>query len=205
MSGFKDVSSLKTEKTISKQKTVMKSKSLWKLSNLFCVLISFSLLGISFSFFGFSDEIKQITSSWSPNLQDIGKLKFVSGEETETEKEVSLLVSQMGMPFNNYYVTAGTDGFVVSGLGSLIVKSCLNGKVKKIESNGLLKNVSISHGKGLVTVYENLDLVGVKEGDLVKKNTPIGVSDNSEIGFKILIKGKVLAGLKVKDGEMFFA
>lgn len=205
MSAFKNVSSLKTEKTTNKTKTVMKSKSLWKLSNLFCILLSFSLLGVSFSFFGFSEEMKQITSSWSPNLQDIGKLKFVSGDETETEKEVSMLVSQMGMPFNNYYVTAGSESFVVSGLGSLIVKSCLNGKVKKIESTGLLKTITISHGKGLATVYENLDLVGVKEGDLVNKNTPIGISNNSEIGFKILLKGKVLAGLTVKDGEMFFA
>ncbi len=205
MRAFKDVPSLKTEKTINKNRTVLKTKKLWKLSNLFCILLSFSLLGISFSFFGFSEEMKQITSSWSPNLQDIGKLKFVSGEESETEKEVFALVSEMGMPFKNSFVTVGSESFVVSGLGSLIVKSCLSGKVKKIETKGLLKNITISHGKGLVTVYENLDLVGVKEGDAVNKNTPIGISNNSEIGFKILLKGKVLAGLTVKDGEMFFA
>lgn len=202
--GYKNVSSLKTENAKKQKGVVFQMGKVWKLSHLFCVLLSFSLLGISLSFFGLSNEMKQITSSWSPNLQDIGKLKFVS-EETVSEKEVSLLVSEMCMPFKNSFVTAEGDGFVVNGLGSLVVKSCLNGKIKKIENKGVLKTITISHGKGLETVYENLDFVGVNEGDTVKKNTPIGISSSSQIGFKVLLKGKTVAGLTVKDGEMFFA
>lgn len=201
---LKNVPSLKTENTKNQKGVVVSTKKLLKFSHLFCILLSFSLFGISLSFFGLSNEMKQITSSWSPNLQDIGKLKFVS-EESVSEKEVSLLVSEMCMPFKNSFVIAEGDGFVVGGLGSLVVKSCLNGKIKKIEKRGLLKAITISHGKGLETVYENLDLVGVNEGDTVKKNTPIGISSSSQIGFKILLKGKILAGLTVKDGEMFFA
>ena len=55
-----------------------------------------------------------------------------------------------------------------------------------------------------MSIYGNIDTVGVKEGDKVDKNTPIGVSQSSVINFKILYKNKTLAGLSVKDGEMVF-
>lgn len=203
MRAFKNIKELKTVKSENK-KSIFSKRKLFTLSSLFCVLLSFSLLGFSLSFFGFSKEVKQITSCWAPNLQDIGKIKFVNGDETMTEKEVHLSVSEMCMPFENSYAIEGEECFLVKGLGSMVVKSCLNGKVTKIENKGLVKNVTISHGKGLVTIYENLDTVGVKEGDSVKKNSPIGISYSSQIVFKILLSGKVVAGLTVKDGEMTF-
>lgn len=203
MRAYKNIKELKTVKSET-QKTVFSKRKLFALSSLFCVLLSFSILGFSLPVFGFSKEVKQITSCWSPNLQDIGKIKFVNKEETMTEKEVHLSVSEMCMPFENCFVSEGEECFLVKGLGSMVVKSCLAGKVSKIENKGLQKNVTISHGKGLVTVYENLDTVGVKTNESVKKNSPIGISYSSQIMLKILLAGKVVAGLCVKDGEMTF-
>lgn len=201
---FKNVKELKTASKTQEKGKIVSAKKLFTLGSLFCVLLSFSLMGFSMSYFGFADEVKRITSSWSPNLQDIGKLKFVSEEEL-TEKEVSLIVSEMAMPFENVFVSEADGCFAVNGLGSLVVKSCLAGKVTKVEDKGLSKTVTISHGKGLVSVYSCLDNVGVKEGDSVKKNTAIGVSYSSQINLKILLGGKAVAGLVVKDGEMNFS
>lgn len=205
MQAFKNVKKLKTATKSGEQGKVVSAKKLFTLGSLFCVLLSLNILGFSLPYFGFSNEVKQITSSWSPNLQDIGKLKYVLEEENLTEKEVGLLVSEMAMPFENVFVSKADDCFAVNGLGSLVVKSCLAGKVTKIEDKGLSKTVTISHGKGLVSVYSCLDNVGVKEGDSVKKNTAIGVSYSSQINLKILLGGKTVAGLIVKDGEMSFS
>lgn len=204
MRAYKNVKMLKTQKTKEQKTSIFPRKKLATLGSLFCVLLSCSLCGFSLPYFGFESEVKRITSSWSPKLDDIGKLKFVTQEELMTETEVFSVVSEMNMPFENSYVFANSNGFTVSGLGSVIVKACLSGKVEKIEDKGVLKTITISHGKGLSSVYENLDNVGVKEGDRVGKNTPIGVSNNSQIGLKILLSGKIVAGLTVKNGEMVF-
>lgn len=201
---YKNVENLETAKQTT-TKNVVSLKKLKVFGSLFCLLLSFSLLGFSLSSLGFSDEIKLITSSYAPNLQDIGKLKFVN-EGIATESEVASFVNEMAMPFNNTYVTEEDKGcFLVNGLGSIVVKSCLGGKVTKIENKGSVKTITIAHGKGLTSVYEELDNVGVKEGDTVKKNTPIGVSLSSKIVLKVLLGGKVVAGLTVKDGEMTFS
>ena len=76
-------------------------------------------------------------------------------------------------------------------------------KVTKIEV-GEQKTIHVSHGKGLVSVYEDIDTLGVKVGDVVKKNSPIGVSYSSTINFKILFRNKIITGLKAQDGEMTF-
>lgn len=199
---YKNIEKLEAVKQTT-NKNVVSRKKLKVFGSLFCLLLSFSLLGFSLSSLGFSEEIKLITSSYAPNLQDIGKLKFVN-EEIATEREVVSFVNEMAMPFNNTYITEEKDCFLVNGLGSVIVKSCLAGKVTKIENNGSTKAITISHGKGFVSVYEELDNVGVKEGDSVKKNTPIGVSLSSKIVLKVLLGGKQVAGLSVKDGEMTF-
>ncbi len=197
---FKNVKQIhnKTEQT-HKDRVVTKRK-LHIFSLLFLCIVTSGLLGFSISDTNLAKEVKNITSSWAPNITDLGKLKFVNKHE---EEEVFANVENMNMPFDNTYVTESDNGFLVNGLGGLVVKSCLEGKVTKIEV-GEQKTVHISHGKGLMSIYGNIDTVGVKEGDKVDKNTPIGVSQSSVINFKILYKNKTLAGLSVKDGEMVF-
>ena len=110
----------------------------------------------------------------------------------------------MQMPFENTFVREQSEGvFLVNGLGGIIVKACLDGKVVKVEGE-TDKKVYVSHGKNLVSVYSSLNNVGVKEGDKVNKNTPLGVSLSSIISFQMLYKNKPIAGLTVKDGEMQF-
>lgn len=188
-----------------KNELILSRGKLNNLSFLLICFLSFGMLGFSSSLLNLSQEVRQITSSWTPNISDLGKLKFVINQGVETDLEVFSSIDSLAMPFENNYVTEVEDGvFMVNGLGGMIVKSCLDGTVSKVESKEASKTVWISHGKGLTSVYEYIDSVGVKVGDRVKKNTPIGVSTLSVIQFKVLFRDKVVAGLTVKDGEMTF-
>ena len=176
-------------------------RSLHILSLFFICCLTFGTLGISSSSLYMSQDVKNVVSSWVPKT-DLGKLKFVLNQ---TDEEVFSHVSYLSMPFENTYITQETNGsFLVNGLGGMVVKSCLKGKVSLIEGDKT-KTIHISHGKGLSSIYSNIDNVGVKVGDIVEKNSPIGVSEKSVINFQLLFRNKPISGLVVKDGEMSFS
>ena len=202
MGFYKNVKCVKSCEVQTKNNIFPKRK-LHIFSLFFICSLSFSMLGLSVDSLGLKREVQNITSSWSPNITDLGKLKFVINQ-SEDEEDVFSEALSMSMPFENTYVSAGeSDSFIVNGLGGLIVKSCMAGKVIKVE-DGEQKTIHISHGKGLVSIYGNIDTLGVKEGDKVEKNTPLGVSLNSIINLKILFKNKMLTGLTVIDGVLTF-
>ena len=189
----------------SKNKQVKKGcvtkRSLHLFSLFFICFLTFGTLGLSSSNFYLSQDVKSVVSSWVPKT-DLGKLKFVLNQ---TEEEVFAHVSYLSMPFDNTYITKETNGtFLVNGLGGMVVKSCLKGKVTEIVGDKT-KTIHISHGKGLSSIYSNIDNVGVKVGDVVEKNSPIGVSEKSIINFQLLFRNKPISGLIVKDGEMSFS
>lgn len=189
-----------------KKENILSCRKLKGLSLFFICFLTFGSFG-SFLFENLSivNEIRQITASWSPNISDLGKLKYVINNDLEFEQDVFAGIEELCMPFENNYLTELESGvFEVNGLGGLVVKSCLVGVVTKIENVEGKKNVYISHGKSLISVYEGLDSVGVKKGDNVQKNSPIGVSVDSVIKFKMLYKNNILGGLTIKDGELSF-
>ena len=192
-------------KNIQNNKCLVSLKKLRIISLFFICILSFGVMGFSLSTTGLSKEVKYITSSWAPNISGLGKLKYVDNSKIESDIEAFLTAESMSMPFENNYATEVEDGvFLVNGLGGIVVRCCLAGKVIKIENDNIKKSVYVSHGKGLVSVYENLDNIGVEVGDAVEKNTAIGVSESSLVQFKMLYKNKVLAGLSIKNGEIVF-
>jgi len=203
MKVYKNIKTVSSGKAKS-EKNVVSRKKLHYFGLIFVCVITLGMFGVSLDNLGLSNEVKNITASWSPNISGLGKLKFVVNPN-EDSLDVMASVSGMEMPFENSYISEVEAGlFEVNGLGGIIVKSCLAGKVSKVENVGGYKSVYVSHGKGLTSVYEKLDTIGVKENDKVEKNTPLGVSLSSVINFKVLYKNKTLAGLSVKDGEMTF-
>lgn len=202
---YKNIKLKTSKKTEAIKAPVFSQKNMRLFGLLLVTVLSLGVMGFSLSNLGLSSEVRAITSTWSPNITDLGKLKFVINQSTETDEEVLSSISSIAMPFENNYVTEVETGvFMVDGLGSLLVKACMPGKVTKVEKNGDYKRVTISHGKGLVSVYDYIDTVGVEEGNSVEKNTPIGVCLSSKVQFKMLFKNKVLAGMTVKDGELTF-
>ena len=202
---YKSIEKVESGSVSAKQNQITFSyKKLKMFSFVFMCVLSLGVMGVSLSSLNISAEVKNITSTWSPNISDLGKLKYVTSEG-EGELEVLSSVSEMAMPFENSYTIEVSSGvFMIDGLGSVVVKSCMDGKVTKVEGDGALKSIQIAHGKGLVSVYELLDTVGVKVGDGVKKNQAIGISMSSSIKLKILFNNKIVAGLTVKDGDMIF-
>ena len=201
---YKNIAHSDSGKVKSNSGVVLSQRKLRLFSMLFCLILSLSVFGIS-PILGVGDEVRRITASWQPNISEIGKLKFVTKTDKQTELEVMANISQMDMPFEYSYVEqASSEMFLINGLGATIVKSCLAGTVEKINESENKKSVTIDHGKGLTSVYKNLDSLGVKEGDSVDKNTPIGIANNSQIYFQVLYKNKVVAGLKVENGELTF-
>ena len=183
---------------------IVSNKKLKVLGSLFCMLLIFSLLGFSVIDIGIGDEVRRVTAYWSPNLTDIGKLKFVSSD-SEFDTMVVSEIEEFVMPFENVLVQETSAGaFDVNGLGSMVVKSCFDGKVEKVELLDGKRNVTIVHKRGIKSVYEGLDNVGVIVGDYVKKNAAIGLSETSQIVFKIYFRNKLITGLTFKDGEMVF-
>ncbi len=180
---------------------IVKRKNLHIFSMLLIFLVTLSCFGLSLSSLKIAREVRHITSYWAPNLTGLGKLKFVGSDELTSE--AAALVEDFALPFKNSLVTGQSDGsFVVNGLGGVIVKACLDGKVTKIEREGTNKTVTLSHAYNLKTVYEGITTLGVKEGDGVSKNTPLGTSESSQITFKILYKNKLMGGI-IFDGNEF--
>lgn len=183
---------------------IVKRKNLHFFSALFMFILSLSCLGFSFSSLKIAGEVRHITSYWAPNLTGLGKLKFVSDGD-ELYSQAAATVEEFSPPFENSFITKSSDGiFMVNGLGGMVVKACLEGVVSQIKNDGTKKSVTISHASNLKTVYEGIDTLGVKEGNRVDKNTPIGVCEDSFITFKILYKNKLMGGITISDGEFSF-
>lgn len=81
------------------------------------------------------------------------------------------------------------------------VKSILDGTVTKIEDNELTgKSIEIKHENNIISVYQGLSEINVKENDVVKQGTTIGKSGTSKINkdlgnhlhFELYIAGEVV-------------
>ena len=205
MRAYKNIKKSESIKTTQiTNKVIVTYKKLKVISFIFCFVLSLNILGLSYDGFGISQQIRRLTASWTPNLTDLGKLKFVNTDE-EYDIEVFSEIEDFSMPFENVFVTETSAGeFNVNGLGSMVVKCCFDGKVEKVDFIDGKKSVTIQHKRGLKSVYEKLDNVGVKVGDAVKKNSAIGISESSSIMFKIYFRNKLLTGLSFENGEMVF-
>lgn len=205
MQVYKNVKNIKITNNQTLNSAVVSQQKLRFFGVVFLLIITSGIFGFSLTNLGLCEEVKNITASWSPSVPDLGKLKFVDKQNYLTDQEVSANISAMEMPFENTFVEQTSTGeFIVNGLGGLIVKSCLGGKVNNIAQNGSYKKVTVSHGKGLISIYDMLDNVTVKLGDKIEKNTPLGISLTSKIKLTVLFKDKLIAGLTVVDGEMTF-
>ncbi|MFF2889947.1 peptidoglycan DD-metalloendopeptidase family protein [Paenibacillus sp. NPDC057967] len=102
--------------------------------------------------------------------------KFYDEKASETEKEAALV--QVGTTYSPH---TGID-FVDPSGQPFDVLAALNGKVTRVEPHPLNGNViEISHGNGLVTVYQSLTDVQVEEGDEVSQGTVIAQAGRSDL------------------------
>ena len=80
---------------------------------------------------------------------------------------------------NSYIQNSGVDYIFED---SFDVVSIYDETVSKVEDNNIVgKTVEIKHGNNIISVYQSLSEVNVKQGDTITLGTKIGKSGNSKI------------------------
>ena len=129
----------------------------------------------------------------------IGKY-FYDFEADEESQENSLIFYE-----NTYMQNSGVDYISETAFD---VVSVLDGEVISIETDPTLGNiVKIKHDKNIITVYQGIDNVSLKESDLINQGTIIGTSGTSKINtnyttslhFEVYYNGELI------DPENFYS
>lgn len=81
------------------------------------------------------------------------------------------------------------------------VLSVFDGTITKVENNEMVgKSVEVKHSNNIISVYQGLSEVNVKEGDIVTQGTKIGTSGTSKVNnnlgnhlhFELYVNGQVV-------------
>ena len=114
-------------------------------------------------------------------------------QSSEEEQQSSILYHE-----NTYIQNTGIN---YKSDNSFDVISIMKGEVIEVEEKELLgKSVTIRHENNIISVYQSLGEVSVKQGDTVKQGSKIGKSGNSKINkdlgnhlhFELYVKGQVV-------------
>jgi len=121
----------------------------------------------------------------------IGK-KFYDYESDEENQKNSIVYYE-----NTYMQNSGIDYIKMD---SFDVISILDGTVISVNNSELLGNtIEIKHDNNLISVYQSLDAITVKEGDSVKQGQVLGKSGLSKINEEL---GKHLHFELFKEGQV---
>lgn len=139
--------------------------------------------------------------------KDFGKIKFVSGDNITNEHEAFSCMMSLSVPFSVCLATKNGDDLVVTSAGEIIVKCAMDGVVESVKTDEKTykKTVVVSHKYDIKTTYFMLDNLSVKAGDKVTRNSPLGIAQNNQIGFKVTYKNAIVKGLEIIDGELTFS
>ena len=129
----------------------------------------------------------------------IGKY-FYDFEADEERQQNSIIFYE-----NTYMQNSGVD-YVSATVFDVV--TLLDGEVLSIETDSTLGNiVKLKHDKNLITVYQGIDNIDLKEGSTVNQGTIIGTSGTSKINtnyatslhFEVYYNGELI------DPENFYA
>lgn len=143
-------------------------------------------------------ETNTIIRPYTSEKVSIGRY-FYDYESDEQKQESSIILYE-----NTYMQNTGVD--YVSDEQFDIV-SILPGKVTTIETDEILGNIlKIESDKEIITVYEGIDNINLKEGDIVERGQVIATSGISNINsnyktslhFEVYYKGSII------DPEKFY-
>lgn len=134
---------------------------------------------------------KVIQKPYSEEKVKIGKY-YYDYKDTREEQQNAIIYYE-----GSYIQNSGIDYIYDQKFD---VVSIYDGTVIKVEENELLgKTVEVKHDNNIISVYQSLSEVNVKNGDTIKQGEKIGVSGNSKINselgnhlhFELYINGQV--------------
>ena len=120
---------------------------------------------------------KVIQKPYSEEKVKIGKY-YYDYKDTREEQQNAIIYYE-----GSYIQNSGIDYIFDKKFN---VVSIYDGTVIKVEENELLgKTVEVKHDNNIISVYQSLSEVNVKNGDTIKQGDKIGVSGNSKINFEL--------------------
>lgn len=161
------------------------------------------------------------------NSNSVEKIQYVSNSVLSNDVPVMSTAKVFIRPYNNESVKVGKYYYDYSGDKDSQQNSILfydntyiqnsgvdyihdevfdvicvyDGVIVKVEDNDIVgKTVEIKHDNNIITVYQSLDNIEVKEGDSIAQGTIIGKSGVSKVGnslgkhlhFEIYVNGQVI-------------
>ena len=135
---------------------------------------------------------KTIIRPYTASDVKVGKYYYDYKDNSEEQKKAIIFYE------DSYIQNSGVD-YVASKIFDVI--SIYDGTVEKVEDNEIVgKTVEIKHDNNVISVYQSLSEVTVKEGDSVKSGMIIGKSGTSKINadlgnhlhFELYSNGEVL-------------
>lgn len=99
---------------------------------------------------------------------------YYSKEDEETRQQQSLI------KYNNIYMP--NTGILYSSEEEFEIVSILDGKVSSIKTDDILGNIiEIEHNNNIVTIYQSVKDVKIKEGDTIKQGDIIALSGSNKL------------------------
>ncbi|HCQ90574.1 MAG TPA: hypothetical protein DIU45_13595 [Clostridium sp.] len=125
------------------------------------------------------------------------KIGFIGGRtiDEEIQSDYSLPVSSKKVYGNNKWDKSINETLKLQVYENMYIKSCNDGRVKKIDNDKLGNYILIDHGKGIESKYYNLSDIYVNVGQSVEKDETIGEIRGDTVEpktfyFEILYMGK---------------
>ena len=177
-----------------------KNRGILFLSCILILILSIGILSLD-SLSNITTEMTYVYNPVNSLYNDTGELTFTSG--IAIEKELLDFI----IPIKAKNIEIDVTGSIVFEIGeSIMVKSPEAGVVSEIGfSNDGVKYIKIKHGIEMSTVISNLDIIGVVEGEVVKKGGDIATAKEGEsITMQIFENNVPLTNLKINQSKIIW-
>lgn len=149
----------------------------------------------------FRRDIVRVVSPVTPLYSDNSDAVFTSASILEKD------IVSLSVPIKNAKYEILSSGEVEFSIGTYImVTSCDSGIVTDIGTSlDGVKYISIKHNNDIQTTIENVDIIGVKLGDIVKAGQDIATAKtNSKVILKIIQNGNINKNFKIQKSKIIW-
>jgi len=159
---------------------------------------------VSKSIFDYEEEVKVVSTGKVINRpykeENINIVKDYYDYKADTAKQENSLIY-----FENTYIPS--SGVSYSNGNTFDVVSILDGTVNEVKEDALLGNsITISHDNGIMSVYQSVSNITVKEGDKINAGFVIATSSTSNISKELnnhLYFEMIIDGISVNPENYF--